>query len=264
MKTWISGSAFATAARRAIPAVLPYLCDRIPHEEALVDVVSSARNTSNVLIIVHGHKWESHHGFLERLRHRGVFEDVLAARDTGIVICPLEWNRERAKDGQHAEALKRAIKTGAMQRRSASDADLEEYLGRLAQPLVLVMQVTWSDYAFCGATIVRDFVQAWQGLFGRVDTTSSRQPAALWLNVSYDEPEQELDLGGLSGVLPKLFPVTQGNISDWMSLDEVKRHAVGHETKLLAVTEDDRCCIRKGEVHMLHFADAVTAILSPH
>lgn len=262
MRTWLSGPAFVAAARRAIPAVLPYLCDRVAQEEALVDLVHSAGTAGNVLVfVVHGHKWESHDGFLQRLRHRRVLEDVLDARDVGIMVCPLEWNRERAKAGHVADALKRAVKASAMQRRMATDAELQEFFGRLPQPLVLVMQVTWSDYLSCGEAIVRDFLQAWDGLFGGVDAHPPPHAAVLWLNVTYDEPTQELDLAGLAGVLPKLPPITQGHVQEWMGLDDTRGYTAGREAELLAVTEDARSCIRKGEMHMLRFAEAVTAIL---
>ncbi len=264
-ETWLVGGQLpVTSGRRPIPAVLPYLCDRVEQQDALVDLIGAGNGGQQAYVcILHGHKWEFHGSFLDRLRYRRVLENLFDARD-GVAVCALQWNREKAKSGQYADVLSRALKADAMQRPAATQAELLVHVRRLPQPLVAVMQVTWSDLEHCGGALVQGFVDAWRTLL--VDAAkadpSSGMPAVLWINVTYDDDAQTLASGDLVGLLPRLSPVTQDNVAEWLAIDEVKRMVTGFEPKLLALTDDETACVAKGKMRMLNFVDGVRRILA--
>jgi hypothetical protein len=264
-ETWLVGGQVPVAsARRSIPAVLPYLCDRVEQQDALVDLIGAGSGGQQAYVcILHGHKWEFHGSFLDRLRHRRVLENLFDARD-GIAVCALQWNREKAKAGQYADVLSRALKADAMQRPAATQAELLVHLRKLAQPLVAVMQVTWSDLERCGGALVDGLVGAWRSLFADAAKTdsSSGMPAVLWINVTYDDDTQALAVPDVAGLLPRLAPVTQDNVSEWLAIDEVKRAVTGFEPKLFALADDESICIERGKMHMLNFVDGVRRILA--
>jgi hypothetical protein len=254
-----------------IPAMLPYLCDRVAQQDDLIDLIRTGTTAQPIYAcVVHGHKLEFHGSFLDRLRYRRVLEDLFNARGIGVACCMLQWNREKARAGRYADVLRRALKSEGMQRPAAMDADLLGYLRSLAQPLVAVVQVTWSDYQFCGSAIVPGLIDAWQALFveaAQVTGASrvSTMPALLWINVTYDSDEQSLDDADkrlISVMLPRLEPVTQGDIADWLAIDEVKRATAGYEARLLALTDDPQCCVATGKVRMQHFVDNVRRIVA--
>ena len=114
------------------------------------------------------------------------------------------------------------------------------------------MQVTWSDVEHCGGGLVQGLVGAWRALLAEAAKTDSASgmPAVLWINVTYDDDTQTLAGGGLAGLLPRLSPVTQDNVSEWLAIDEVKRAVTGFEPKLLALADDDSVCIERGRMHM--------------
>jgi len=264
-ETWlVGGQVPVVPGRRPIPAVLPYLCDRVEQQDALVDLIGAGSGGQQAYVcILHGHKWEFHGSFLDRLRYRRVLENLFDARD-GVAVCTLQWNRERAKAGQYADALSRALKADAMQRPAATQAELLLHLRKLPQPLVAVMQVTWSDVEHCGGGLVQGLVGAWRALLAEAAKTDSASgmPAVLWINVTYDDDTQTLAGSDLAGLLPRLSPVTQDNVSEWLAIDEVKRAVTGFEPRLLALADDDSVCIERGRMHMLNFVDGVRRILA--
>ncbi|MEO8751894.1 MAG: TIR domain-containing protein [Casimicrobiaceae bacterium] len=267
---WLKGVLPLVTARRNIPAFLPYLCDRVAQQDSLIDLVAAGKPGAPVYAcVVHGHKLEFHESFLQRIRYHRLLEDLFNARDIGVASCALQWNRDKARAGQCADVLRRAFKAAAMQRAAASDADLMEYLRALAQPMVATMQVTWPDYAYCGPELVPGLIDAWRALF--VDAASAAgasrtitMPALLWINLTYDDEDGAVADAGqrLSGVLlPRLQPVTQGDIADWLMVDEVKRATVGFEAPLLALTDDPKSYIEVGKLHMQRFVDEVRRIV---
>ena len=62
--------------------------------------------------------------------------------------------------------------------------------------------------------------------------------------------------------LEKLAPVSESDIQTWLSLYEVRQFVAGHESALLNIANDERYCIKPGQVHMLRFAEAAHALLN--
>jgi hypothetical protein len=260
MQGWLSVQATQSAARQTLPPVLPYLCDRVPQEESLADRVQAAGHR-HPLCILHGHRLESHDGFLDRLKHKGFLDELFASRADGVAVCRLEWNREKARAGQYDDLLRRAIKRNAMQSLLATDDALGAFLADPGQAMVLAMQLTWEDYRTCGGEAMLNGLEAaWNGLFADIEPAS---PLVLWINVSYDEADQSLPQTGLEGLLPRLDAISRGHVEEWLGLDEVRRFARGREERFMGLTEAVEYCCQPGKLHMLRFAEAVREILNP-
>ncbi len=258
----LAGQPLTRAAGQPMPRDLPYLCDRVEPEEDLIDLATRAAGTNRWFVcVVHGHKWEAHEGFQIRVRQRRLLEDIFDARDTGVEFRQLEWNREKAKAGLYAECLTRAIKGRAMDRPTASDGDLAQFLRVQPRPLVLVLQITWTDLQECGEKLLPGLERAWTDLMSTVGGAPV-EPIGLWMNVTYDEPAQELGRGDSPPRLTRLKPVTDGHILEWMNRPEVKRFTSGHEINLIQLARDSRFSISPGELPMQRFVDAVRELIT--
>ena len=258
MAGWLSTQAIETANRGDPPPVLPFLCDRVPQEEGLEDWIASVGHRHPVCI-VHGYMLEAHEGFLDRLNHRRYLDALFGSEEVGVAVCRLDWNREKARAGLYADLLKRALRRDAMGRLLATDEALRDWLANPGQPRILIMQVTGADLRELGEALLAGVVEAWHALF---EAREPAWPQVLWINVSYDRIDQTLPTGGLEGVLPKLGPIGQGHVQEWLGKDEVRRFALGEESEILALTQDAECCFEPGKLHMQDFADAVRDILS--
>jgi hypothetical protein len=258
---WLSGGLPPLPARRDASPVRPYLClcDRVEQQDKMIDDVQEGAGAKRAHVcVVHGHKWELHTSFLDRVRALRVLEDVLDARESGIACVALQWNRGKAKAGRYADVLRRALKGDAMQRPGASDAQLADYLRTLAQPLVAVLQVTWDDYV-ASPGIVRGMRDAWHELLA--EGAGEAKPAWLWINVTYDDDSQALAEDELAGALPRLAPLTAGQIADWLALDRVKPAVAGYEGRVLALADDERYRAPQGRLRMQSFVDEVLRIV---
>ncbi len=269
-RRWLGGQVAVTSARGAIPVFLPYLCDRVPQQEGLVDLISNnSAGRATYACIVHGHKLELHSSFLDRLRYQRVLERLFKARDSGLSTHMLQWNRQKAKAGQYADVLRRALKATGVPDVAASDVELLANLRRLAQPMVAVLQVTWPDYQDCGPAIVPGFIDAWHALFAEAAqaagaSRASTMPALLWINLTYDTDDQEMtdaDSRCASVLLRRLEPVTQGDIVEWLAMDAVKRAMFGFESLILAMADDPKYFVEVGKVRMQNFVDNVRRIV---
>jgi hypothetical protein len=264
---WLRGTMPSTATRRGASAYLACLCDRVSQEQSLVDLVTGAAGRPAMACIVHGHLLESHESFLERVRYERLLEDkgMLDARDAGIASCTLQWNRDKAKAGLHGEVLRRALKAAALQRAAASDAELMDYLNALPQPLLALMQVTWSDCEYCGPELLGRFVDAWTELFASPSAAGARigaKAALLWINLSYDSDDQRLAQDGPLGanLLPRLAPVGESEIYEWAALDDVKRAQCDFLAALNALARDPASYVEPGKLRMQRFVDEVRRI----
>lgn len=270
LENWLAGRSMQGSSRRLVPSALPYLCNRLEQEEGLVEVMRDAAESEKTFVfILHGHKWEAHNGFIDRLRYLRMFEKILRSGDAGVSVRPLEWNREKVKDGQYETALKNAIKRNIIENPCATDQELRDYFRTLVQPVLLVMQVTWSDYKSCGAPLFTGIVRAWKALFispgenGSAESIRPPYPVILWINVSYEDGQQELPAEVLAGsVLPRLGPLSEGHIADWTAMRDVKPHITGREQQVLALTDDAKACCEIGKMHMMKFAECVQKIIS--
>ena len=244
-----------------MPADLPYLCDRVTQEDDLTQLVSAQRAGRSLVCVVHGHKWEDHEGFVNRLRQLRVLEDLFDAGKDGIDVYSLQWNKDLAKAGEHARALRTAMKSRVMKERGASDEQLSAYLRNAGRPAVMQLPITDSLLAECGATLLSDFQQAWNRIIAEMGA-APKHFLALWMNLTYEEPSGELPSGFDGPSLTKLGPVGGDDIYAWMNLDEVKRYIVRQETALSSLADDKSLWVttQQPKIHMRQFVDAVLKV----
>jgi hypothetical protein len=246
------------------PPELPYLCDRRDQEDRLVELVQASAGPAPLACVVHGHKWEAHDGFLDRLRFLGALEDILGAREEGIAVHPVQLSRDRMRDGRFLDALRSALKAAVLRRRTASDDDLRSFFSRLQQPTIVVVQLVESEFSDLGERPVPQLIAAWRSLFETPPQGGAAvaAPVLLWVNVAYDDVEAELPPDDLVVPLPKLPPVESVHVREWLALDDVRRVVGSKRRELEDLTEQPRYCYAPGRVHMRTFADAVREILA--
>jgi hypothetical protein len=248
----------------AMPPVLPYLCDRRPQEEALVEVIQAQRTQAPIACVLHGYKREAHEGFSERLSHNRALEDILGARELGVKRVVLQVNRMRWRDRQYRESLIGALKIDLLDRRTASDANVVAALATQAQPLLIVVQVTWTDVLTCGIDLVGQLVAAWTDLLrrGGQDPPALPHPAILWINLTYDDVDTELGRDALGTPLPKLPAIEETDIRTWLALADVKAHLGARAPKIEDWMQRGEGVFSPGKWHMQDFADGVRGMLS--
>jgi hypothetical protein len=271
LKDWLSGQAIQVSSRQSFPPILPYLCNRIEQEEDLVKQLtqSAAKAETTFLFFLHGHKTESHNGFIDRLKYLGLLDQIFRAPDEGVSVRHLEWNEERVKAGQYLEALKSAIKRGIIGSPLATDKDLEGYFRTITQPILLVMQVTWVDYESCGRSLLfSGMAQAWKALFAAEESGSAEllrppYPVTLWINVSYENNQQVLPAGVFPGsLLPELKPLSERHILEWTEKPKVKSRVAERKAQILALADDPTNCCSPRQIHMQTFAETVQKLFS--
>ncbi len=264
---WLAGRSASADFERQVPTVLPYLCDRKDQEEAFVEMTRAIGSSPNMTAcVVHGHKWESHDELLERFRLEGVLEDMFGRGNDGIAIHPVQLNRAKLRSGAFADALKSALKADVLRKRNASDDDMVSWFSALLQPLVIVVQFTWSDYEEIGQALVQDLIKSWQGLLqteSRSAPVRLPQPALLWINLTYEDDDRELPHEVLSHPLPKLSSVEERHIREWLGLRKVMPFVADRKQELLNLASNADYYRAPGRLHMMRFAQAVNRILSP-
>jgi hypothetical protein len=224
------------------------------------------------VIVLHGHKWEEHYGFVDRLRYRRVIDEVLHGRERGVVIAPLQWNADRAAKGEYGKALSAAVRRNVLKSMMASDQEVRAYLQAIRQPHCLVLQVTYADCVRCGDGLLPGLVAAWQTLLqGPPDAPQAiepQYPLVLWINVCYDDAPESLPLdtllasvSSLAAVLPILEPVRLEHVTEWMALPEVTRYVDGQQTRIRAALEEESGALGGGRLHMSRFVTAVRSLL---
>ena len=275
---WLGGSAYSASVREPLPQAVAYLCDRTAQEDNLIDVFTEEHSHGKTpVIILHGHKWEEHYGFIQRLRSQRILEDVVGVQDDdiGIDVQALRWNMETLKGANYQKALFTAIKRDLLQKRMLSDQEVRNYFRNIRRPLVLILEFTGSDMKRAGENLLKGFLLAWQGLFQEneenAETRIIEPPFAvlLWLNISYDDPAQSLPFEKIlkaSGqqhfsVLPVLNPLRDRHLRTWIAMDAVNPYVTGRERRVLSLIEDENVCYEKGKLHMRCFVDAVQEIL---
>ena len=265
---WLAVRSRAAAAP-TLPPMLPYLCDRSEQEQGLFDLVQSG--ATPVACVVHGHKWEAHDEFLERLRYQKSLEDLLNAHDEGIAVKAIQLSRDRMRDGRHRDALLSALKAAVLRRRTASDEDLRAHFMKLPQALVAVVQLTSDDLESESGSPIENLVQAWTALVkgepaqppaDGAEPPSPTRPALLWINVTYDDLGSDLALGPLVPALPRLQPVESVHIREWLGLDEVRPLVALKKAELEDLIDRTDQCFAPGKMHMRTFATAVKDILA--
>jgi TIR domain/inactive STAND len=266
---WLAVRRRPAVAAPSVPPMLPYLCDRREQEDGLVDLIQSA--TVPLACVVHGHKWEAHDEFLDRLRQQKALEDLLDAHEEGIAVRAIQLSRDRMREGRHRDALLSALKAAVLRRRTASDTELRAYFLKLSQPLIAVVQLTSADLETEAGNPIENLVRAWSGLLrgepdqppqGSPAETSPTWAALLWINVTYDDIGGDLALGPLVPALPRLQPVESVHIREWLGLDDVKPLVAHKKSELEDLAEQSRYCFEPGRIHMRTFATAVRDILA--
>jgi hypothetical protein len=245
--------------KAAMPADLPYLCDRAEQEYGLTQLVADIARTHSLVCVLHGHKWEAHSKFLSRLQQLGLLNRLLDAGAAGVGRGLLEWNAALARAGRFADLIRFAIKSGVMLNPAASDAELREFLKSPAQPMVLTLQVTGSDLEDCGAGSLGGLIQDWNALIAGLDAPPNSS-LVFWINVAYEESPTGVAWQGLPALEP-LAPISDGHIQTWLDRPEVKTYVEGRTTDILNLTGDSRLFIKRGQIHMQKFADEVNALI---
>jgi hypothetical protein len=266
VREWLKCPAFSTSYETQLPVPdgLPFLCDRIDQQDALVELLKAAAKTpAMAACVVHGHKSESHDELLERFVEEGTIASGLRCEDDGILSATLRPGREKLRRGEFLEAMKLAFKAGVLEDPGASDSELCDFLVNLPVPLVAELQITWRMLQESAPGPVNGLVNAWKALPG-CDGSSGRQKhtALLWINLTYEDLETELDADALAAPLPKLLSLDEQDLRDWLRLTKVRPHADRKKNELLAVLEDPHYRIVPGRVHMMRFADAFKTIMS--
>jgi hypothetical protein len=279
LDNWLRETAYSASVRNPIPYVVPHLCNRVAQEDDLVQIFTKEQgHIKNPVVILHGHKWEEHIGFLERLQYRHVLEELLGVneRDIGVTVNNLQWNVDQAADREYERVLSTAIKRNVLESLTASDNDIHNFFQHIRQPHVLMLQVTWSDYQRCGDSLFEGLVQAWRDVFQVKKKDAAPKPIdppytiLLWINVSYDESSQALPFDIIlkdikeqkCNTLPILNPLQEGDLQTWIALKDVKRYVAGCEGRVLSIIEDKDRCIEKGKIHMRCFIEAIQEILT--
>lgn len=255
LQSWLSGRSPERVARAPFPRILPYLCDRIEQEEGVQDLVEP-RPSGVFACVLHGESLEGHDGFVDRLVYRRLFDRLFRAKDKGVAVTRLDWNRRDAQRGNYANVLRRALGR-ALETSGSSSDDLLQRLLAPGQPRILVLQVASADYAACGTHLVDRIVAAWFELFG----TPRRKPAeplVLWINVSCTESIDHLWPVLESGrmVLPRLESLREGHILEWIAKPEVKVHLSGREAEVLQISAGGRA------VPMLKFVETLEKLVT--
>ena len=250
----------ATAAVAAMPPDLPYLCDRAEQERGLTALTASAGSQKSLVCVLHGHRWEAHLGFLNRLRQKRVLEKLFAAERTGVDVYQLQWTPGEVEGGQHGQVLRSALKEVAMDQPLATDDELYAYLRNPVRPAVMMLQVTQGDLQECGPGLLAAFEQAWQQLIAKLGATPCRF-LALWLNLTYDSLPANLADGLAVAPLKQLNPVQERDILSWMALPEVTAFTSRHESALTGLAADQSLWMAPGKIHMQRFVDAVRALI---
>ena len=265
LRDWLGGRGASTERVHQVPPALPYLCDRKDQEEAFVEMAGTLDPATNVLTcVVHGHRWECHDELLQRFQCEGVLEDTFGI-DDGVGIFPVQLNRVKLRSGLFREALTSALKADVIGKRTASDDDVRAWLSAILQPIVVVVQFTWSDYQEVGDRLVPDLVQAWTALLCPGDpgtTVRPSRPVVLWINLTYEEDDRELPRAVLFSPLPKLSSVEERHIREWLVLRKVHPHVATKRQELLQLSLDRDYCHAPGQLHMMRFAEAVNRILA--
>ena len=129
----------------------------------------------------------------------------------------------------------------------------------------MIVQLTWSDCRELGAGAVKNLAEAWIALGAPAPGAPVERlpfPAMLWINVTYDGPDDELPADALHSPLPKLCSVEEGHIREWVGLDRVRPFVSAKKRELLELPSDVRYCHSPGKLHMERFADAVREIIT--
>ena len=262
---WLTVRRGAARTTITIPPILPYLCNRLEQEDSLVELLHPQSLRLPIACVVHGHKWEAHAGFLDRLRDQRALEDIMNAREVGLAVHPLQLNHDRLRAGRFRDALVSALKLAALQRRTASDDELRTFLTRLPQPLIAVVQLIAGDLGEKGATL-EGLISAW-GVLAQGEEGGQQPmlpyPALLWINVSYDD-DATIDLGESvsNASLPRLQPIGTVHVREWLDLPSVKPLVGERNADIEELLQDSRYCIEPGRMHMQRFADGVREILT--
>jgi TIR domain len=283
IENWLRGSPGLNPARQEIPPHLPYLCDRIEQEEHLIEHWPRMPDGSyrlNPVIVLHGHRLEEHDSFPDRLKWRAAFAAIskTLGRDVGFRDCLLNWNRNKAKEHKYDKALRSALKRAledSLEYSDATDQVLRKYLETLEQPLLVTLQITWTDYKECGKEIIGGFARTWKSLFTIESAATSTKeispakPAIFCINIAYDKIKQKINLAEVENephacALPKLEAIQDRHITEWIGLKDVKRFVRNNKTakQLTDLPQDEKLCFERGKIHMYTFAQAVKEILT--
>jgi hypothetical protein len=250
----------AKSLAQAMAPDAPFLCDRIPQEDNLEELVQAAKQTRSLFLVVHGHKLAGHDEFLDRLQQRRKLEKLFDSPANGVDVRRLHWDPDRTPVDKRAEVLRAVIKRSVFDIGTEDDAALTTFLTNPGRPVVFTLQVTWPDLQRSGTSLLKDFETAWKQMIAQVKGTPAH-PLVLWINLTYDHPTEEFKAEDVQK-LEKLRPLRESHIQDWFTLDEVRAHLTPElKIQLTEVARNPKYSFEPDQIHMLRFAQAVHELM---
>jgi hypothetical protein len=233
-----------------VPDILPYLCNRSPQEDELVDAVLASRGKPRPMVfVVHGDDRQAHDKFRERLSSI-VLPRLLAAGESTVPITPyhLTWPVGASESKQTRRMLRRNLSERVLGRPDAEEADIQRHLARHPAPVMLYTYYRADDWNQSGRQSVACFLDLWKqwpelahgqrlvvflfvkypsGKRGLLDRLRLRDP-----NIHVQRALEEYAGNGDGtpcSVLRPLHNITRQEAEDWARRDDVGEYRRTHE-----------------------------------
>jgi hypothetical protein len=226
-------------------SLLPYLCDRTPQCEVVVDLLSSSAGRSPVCLL-HGDRDQSLSKFIDCLRDVQL-PGWLRAEGHPVLECRLDWP-EGPLDRVSLRIRQGLARALALDVRTARDADLVASIAAHPSPVVITLQIPTDGWTQKQADVLERLVAyfaAWP----------AREPAKpdlilLWAEYpsirpsplrflghkSASEQHYEQAVRGIEGLsrqaftlLPRAESVGRYDATNWARLTHVKRATAGRD-----------------------------------
>jgi hypothetical protein len=265
----LEGAQPTMSSRAMAPRFLPYLCNRIEQEDALVDSVKKLDpGLAPLVCVMHGSRPEEHMRCIERLENASILDDLFGADGLRVGVHRLDWNRELVRAGRLGDFLRQTLKRQALKKPAASADQLLAFLRAPGRAQLFVLTVTEADLREYGFELLERLTQAWRDLF--IDPATAGESASLltpshtmvlWLNVFHEGKKLPWHPAPPSIMLPVLSPLEGDDIERWFELEEVRPHIEDREEQVQAILTSPSCVPGQGKVHMELFAREVQRIL---
>jgi hypothetical protein len=253
------------AGRRAVGPTLapdaPYLCDRTAQMTHLATLTEAAKQTRSMAVLVHGHQFEGHSEFLQRLRSESVLKRLFGSSSKGIEIYPLEWEPDGSSAQTPAQTLKGALEAALLDPENEPDKTLDRVMTSFGRPAVFSLSLTWSELQRAGVQLLTELERAWSGMVAALPAEPS-DPLLLWINLRYADVADDIGAPGIAQV-DRLNAIELGDIQRWLDRADVSVFMTADlKLKLLGlVDETSAYCLKPGQIHMMKFAKAVDDIV---
>lgn len=187
-------------ARKEIPPLLPYLCDRDDQENDLENVVLSrleSHSENPILCVIYGSEEECHDMFRERLQKRSFYRIMgaqLQARPIDDVMLPLPPNLDRlasASDDEKREAFFRVAERNLAKKflgkLQAPKQEIVEAISQFKNPVIIHSSLGTVGWESHGSKVVLWFIEFWNQSWLR----SSGTDLFVCLHIEFDRKREE-------------------------------------------------------------------------